>query len=183
MTTSAVQTHVAPLALDDIQDPELRALIDRAEESGVPGSVFPRILARVPEHAKPMLDAMLHSHFEGGVPHRLKEIIRIALARYARDPYFATLRSKRALAEGLDEATISAGRDNYETDPRFTAAERCALRYADQMYVNPRSIDAAFYAEMKTHYSEPQIMEIGAFIALHYGMQVFMRTLDASSKK
>ena len=43
MTATTAVTHIAPLAPDDIHDPELRALIDRAENSGVPGSIFPRI--------------------------------------------------------------------------------------------------------------------------------------------
>jgi hypothetical protein len=34
-----------------------------------------------------------------------------------------------------------------------------------------------FYAEGKTHFTEAQIMELGAFIAFHYGMQAFTRTL------
>jgi hypothetical protein len=34
---------------------------------------------------------------------------------------------------------------------------------------------------MKKHWSEAQIMELGAFIAFHYGMQMFMRSLDAVS--
>jgi hypothetical protein len=32
---------------------------------------------------------------------------------------------------------------------------------------------------MKNYYTEAQIMELGGFIAFHYGMQVFMRTLNA----
>ena len=48
-----------------------------------------------------------------------------------------------------------------------------------RMYLDPQKVDAAFYDEMKRHYSEAQIMELGGFIAFHYGMQVFMRTLDA----
>jgi alkylhydroperoxidase family enzyme len=47
------------------------------------------------------------------------------------------------------------------------------------MYLAPEQVDAAFYAELKRHYSEAQIMELGAFIAFHYGMQAFMRTLGA----
>jgi hypothetical protein len=38
-------------------------------------------------------------------------------------------------------------------------------------------VDAAFYAEGKRHYTEAQIMELGAFIAFHYGMHAFARTL------
>jgi hypothetical protein len=63
------------------------------------------------------------------------------------------------------------------------------------MALNPDRIDAAFYDELRRHYSEEeivelgtfigfnigyteaQIMELGAFIAFHYGMQAFTRTL------
>jgi alkylhydroperoxidase family enzyme len=62
----------------------------------------------------------------------------------------------------------------------FSDAEKCALRYAERMYLAPQEVDAEFYAELKRHFSEAQIMELGAFIAFHYGMQCFMRTLDAA---
>lgn len=172
--------HVEPVPLAEIDDAELRELIARCEALGVPDATFGRILARVPSYAKVTLAAMLHSHTEGNVDHRLKEIIRVQLARFARDPYFSALRSRRAQEAGLDEATIEAGCSRYETDPRFTDAERAALRYADMMYLDPNQVDRAMYDELKRHYTEAQIMELGAFIAFHYGMQVFMRTLDAA---
>ena len=109
--------------------------------------------------------------------HKLKEIIRIQLARTAGDTYFANLRSVKARAEGLDEDTIEAGSGNYADDPRFSEAEKAALRYAERMYRDPTAVDAALYAGLKKHFTEAQIMELGAFIAFHYGMQVFMRTL------
>lgn len=105
-------SHIPPLTPEEIHDPELQALIQRCEELGVPDALFPRILARVPAHAKALLRALLVSHAEGSVDHRLKEVIRVQLARNAGDTYFA--------------------------------------------------------------------MELGAFVAFHYGMQAFMRTLGAS---
>ena len=174
--------HIAPLAPTEIQDPELLELIRRGEELGVPDALFPRILARAPAHAKALLRALLHSHIEGAVDHRLKEIIRVRLARTAGDPYFAGLRSARARLAGLDEARIEAGAGKFDDDPRFTAAEKWALRYAREMYLNPEKVDAAFYAEGKKHYTEAQIMELGAFIAFHYGMQAFARTLGSLKK-
>ena len=172
-------SHIEPLKQEEIQDPELHDLIRRGEELGVPDSLFPRILARAPGHAKALLRALLVSHAEGNVDHRLKEIIRVQLARIAGDPYFARLRSKRARREGLDEQTIEAGSKKAGDDPRFSAAERWALRYAAEMYLNPEHVDAAFYDEGKKYFTEAQIMELGAFIAFHYGMQSFMRTLGA----
>jgi alkylhydroperoxidase family enzyme len=169
--------HIEPLKLEEIRDPELRALIDRCVALGVPDAVLPRVLARVPEYAKVLLRALVVSHYEGGVDHTLKEVIRVQLARTAGDPYFAGLRSRAAREAGLTEETITAGAGMFESDPRFSDAEKWALRYAREMYLNPEKVDAAFYAEGKCHYSEAQIMELGAFIAFHYGMQAFTRTL------
>jgi len=175
-----MMSRIEPLGREAITDPELRALVERCERLGVPDALFPLILARVPDYAKAILRAMLMSHESGNVDHRLKEIVRVQLARFAGDRYFSGLRSRRAREAGLDEATIDAGSGDYDDDPRFTEAEKLALRYSDQMYLDPGKVDAAFYDELKKHYSEAQIMELGAFIALHYGMQVFMRTLDAA---
>ena len=169
--------HIEPLPPEAIHDPELLALMDRCTALGVPDSQFARVLARVPEYAKALLRALLVSHTEGSVDHRLKEVIRVQLARTAGDAYFGGLRSTKAKDEGLTEETIAAGCGRFETDPRFTAAEKWALAYAREMYLNPEKVNAAFYAEGKRHYTEAQIMELGAFIAFHYGMQAFTRTL------
>ncbi|MGZ8197813.1 MAG: carboxymuconolactone decarboxylase family protein [Burkholderiales bacterium] len=174
---------IEPIAVEDIHDPELRRLIERCEALGVPDSVFPRILARVPDYAKALLRALLLSHTEGAVDHNLKELIRIQRARAAGDTYFANLRSVRARLAGLDEETIAAASGDYEHDARFSEAEKSALRYARRMYEDPSAVDAALYADLKSYFSEAQIMELGAFIAFHYGMQVFMRTLDTSERR
>ena len=178
-TALHTQPHIQPLDRAAITDPELLALMARAEALGVPDDLFTRILARVPSYAKVLLNALLVSHGQGNVDHRLKEIIRIQLARFAGDSYFSGLRSKAALGAGLSEADIDAGCGDYDDDARFTEAEKVALRYADQMYLDPQKVDKAFYDEMKRHYTEAQIMELGGFISFHYGMQVFMRTLNA----
>jgi alkylhydroperoxidase family enzyme len=174
-------TYVEPLAREAITDPEMRDLIAQSEALGVPDDLFPRIAARSPELAKPFMRALLMSHAEGNVDHRLKEIIRILLARFAGDKYFAALRSRKAREMGLDEERIEAGCSDYEDSDLFTEAEKCALRYADQMYLDATKVDAAFYAELKAHFTEPQIMELGAFIAFHYGVQMFMRSLGAAA--
>jgi alkylhydroperoxidase family enzyme len=176
-------TYVEPLPREAITDPEMRELMAQGEALDVPDDLFPRIAARAPEQAKPFMRALLMSHAEGNVDHRLKEVIRILLARFAGDQYFAALRSRKAREMGLTEERIEEGCGDYEDSAAFTEAEKCALRYADQMYLDSAKVDAAFYDELKKHYSEAQIMELGAFIAFHYGMQMFMRSLGAKAPK
>ena len=173
-------THITPLPKDAITDPELRTLMTEAEALGVPDDLFPRILARAPEQAVPLMRALIMSHSQGNVDHGLKEIMRILLARFVKDKYFANLRSAKACAMGLTEQRIDDGCSAYEDDATgFSAAQKCALRYADLMYLDANQLDKSFYDEMKQYWSEAQIMELGAFIAFHYGMQMFMRSLGA----
>ena len=169
---------IPPVPMEKIEDADLRALIAQCGEAGVPDARFGQILAHKPEQAKAALRVIQHSHQEGNVDHKLKEIIRIQLARFAEDDYFASLRSKKAMAAGLTEEIIEAGCGDYDDSPLFSEAEKCALRFADQMFLDASKVDAAFYDEMKQHYSEAEIMEIGSFIAIHYGVIKATRPLN-----
>jgi alkylhydroperoxidase family enzyme len=171
--------HIEPLPLDQIDDPELRQQIQDAQANGVPGALFLQIAAHRPEYAKTIAHSLHESHFNGNLDHKLKEIIRIQLARTAEDTYFANLRSTQALNDGLTENDIDAGSADYDDDPRFSEREKIALRFADQLYLDATKVDAAFYDELKQHFTEPEIMELGSFIAFHYGIQMFTRTLHA----
>ena len=48
----------------------------------------------------------------------------------------------------------------------FTEAERVALEYAERMTITGQSVDDALFALLKQHYSETQIVELTAAIAL-----------------
>ena len=58
-------THIAPLPKEAITDPELKALIAEGEALGVPDDLFPRILARAPEQAVPLMRALIMSQGQG----------------------------------------------------------------------------------------------------------------------
>ena len=138
------------------------------------------ILANAPKYAEALWDAMAEALFEGNVDHSLKEMVRIQLAVKAEDPYFAALRSKRATDAGLTEERIQAALGDFNNDPQFSDAEKWALEYSYRMYRTPETVDATFYDEGKKLWSEAQIMELGGLVAIHYGMQVFMRTLQVT---
>ena len=172
-------SRLAPLELDHIEDPALRDLTAQCVDLGVPDELFPRIIARVPAQARNLLGVMLELHTNGTVDHQLKEIIRIQLARFVDDPYFSALRSKRAIAEGLTEERIDAGCGDYVDSELFSEAERMALRFADQLFLDPDKVDKIFYDQMREFWTDAQIMEIGTFLAIYHGAHLFMKTLDA----
>jgi hypothetical protein len=45
------------------------------------------------------------------------------------------------------------------------------------MALNPDRIDAAFHGELRRHYSEEEIVELGAFIGFNIGYHTFFGTL------
>ncbi len=165
-----------------LEQPKMAKYVALAEDLQVPDKQFFRLMAHAPGYTEALFDAMYKSHAEGNVDHKLKEIIRIQLCRYAKDPYFSSLRSKKAMDAGLTEELIDAGcSEAFETDDRFSEADKWALRYAYHMYRNPQKVKAKeFYDEGKKLLSEAEIMEIGGMCAIYYGMAVFLSSLKLS---
>ena len=51
------------------------------------------------------------------------------------------------------------------------------MRYSDLMATDPDAIDAAFFDELRKHYSEEEIVELGAFIGFNLGYHTFFGSL------
>jgi len=169
---------IKPIPLDKLDQKKLKTRLRLAQELMVPDVLFFQIMGHAPGYAEALFDAMYQSHAIGNVDHKLKEIIRILLARITKDNYFGSLRSKKAIELGLTEDRIEAGCGEFELNDQFSSAEKWALNFAKQMYTEPKTVNTEFYDLGKTFYSEPEIMELGAFIAFHYGLQMFFRTLN-----
>ena len=45
------------------------------------------------------------------------------------------------------------------------------------MSANPDAVDAAFFEELRKHYSDDEIVELGAFIGFNLGYHTFFGTL------
>jgi alkylhydroperoxidase family enzyme len=174
-------TFIDPVTPGAARDAGLSARLASLAVAGDDDGTFLRILAHAPRYAEALWDAMSEALMHGGVDHTLKELIRIKLARTAGDPYFSGIRSKKAIRAGMTEDDVEAACGDFEHDSRFDDAERWALRYAHLMYRHPEQVNADFYDEGKRHFTEAQIMELGGLIAVHYGMQMFMRTLQPSA--
>jgi len=55
----------------------------------------------------------------------------------------------------------------------FSGAERAALTFADLMASDHLNIDDAVFAELRRHFSEAQIVELGVSTALFVGLGRF----------
>jgi alkylhydroperoxidase family enzyme len=67
--------------------------------------------------------------------------------------------------EGDGEAKVTALAD-WRESKLFSEPERLALEYAERMTITGQKVDDALFARLKQHYTEPQIVELTAAIAL-----------------
>ena len=54
----------------------------------------------------------------------------------------------------------------WRTSKLFSPMERVALEYAERMTITGQTVDDALFAELKKHFSEGQIVELTAAIAM-----------------
>jgi alkylhydroperoxidase family enzyme len=54
----------------------------------------------------------------------------------------------------------------WRTSKLFSPMERLALEYAERITTTGQKVDEAFFAELKKHFTEPQIVELTAAIAM-----------------
>ncbi|MBI3514754.1 MAG: hypothetical protein HY060_11935 [Proteobacteria bacterium] len=64
----------------------------------------------------------------------------------------------------------------------FSEAERVALEYAERVTYTDQKVDDALFVRLKQHYSEAQIVELTAAIALENFRSKFNPTLGVESQ-
>jgi alkylhydroperoxidase family enzyme len=77
----------------------------------------------------------------------------------------------------VDESRL-ADLDDYEASARFTEREKVALRYADAITWDPSAADDAMWADLRRHFSEPELVEIGYLVGVFAGGQRWIHTLQ-----
>ncbi len=71
---------------------------------------------------------------------------------------------------------------NWRDSKLFSAAERVALEYAERITYTDKQVDDALFAEVKMHFTEAQIVELTAAIALENFRSKFNPTLGVEAQ-
>jgi len=65
---------------------------------------------------------------------------------------------------------------NFERSDAFTERQKAALLYTSNLVWNPEGVDDELWGRLRGHFSDEEIVELGAFIALTYGQQRVIKT-------
>ncbi len=99
---------------------------------------------------------------------RLSELVRLRVAFHNQCRSCMALRSAEAIDDGLTEVLVCELRSPEESDD-LTQRERAALEYADKLSIAHHDIDDALFARLAEHFTEEEIVELGAHIAFCIG--------------
>lgn len=70
----------------------------------------------------------------------------------------------------------------WRTSSAFSEPERAALEYAERITITGHSVDDALFARLKQHFTEAQIVELTAAIALENFRSKFNPALGVQSQ-
>jgi alkylhydroperoxidase family enzyme len=75
----------------------------------------------------------------------------------------------------LTEETIQKMRHYEESD--LSEREKMALRFADIILTDPQKLDEAFFKQLKEHFTEEQIIDMGMGVGFLHGTQRFIESM------
>ncbi|MCV7300585.1 carboxymuconolactone decarboxylase family protein [Mycobacterium barrassiae] len=105
----------------------------------------------------------------GTLPPRLVELVRLRIAFHNQCRSCMSVRYQSAIDDGLTEDLVCSLQRPAEADD-LTEAERSALRYADLFATDHLAIDDAVYDDLREHFSEDELVELGVHCAYAVGM-------------
>lgn len=164
-----------PLLDRDQVPPELAVLYDGLlQQRGVIPNMF-KTVAHAPALALGFAALLKPLLSDGALPGWYKELVATRMSAIQGSIYAVTAHSLSARQKGAKEEHVAAVKADFEDGP-FTEAEKMGLRCADRLHHSPRDIDDAFYAKLKTVYTDPQIVELVATASV---FEFFPRFVDA----
>ena len=166
-------TYVDPTR---IKDEAMLAEFDRCAREGTPRPESQAIRAHVPAVFWSFANSWRDVFKNGVADHAIKELCRIYVSRSVLCEFCGNQRSMKAAAQGIIEDDY---RDliNFESSTRYDERQKAALSYAEAITWD-LPVDDKFWARLHEHFSEPELVEIGYFVALTMGQQRWLRTLD-----
>jgi alkylhydroperoxidase family enzyme len=168
--------HISYVHPSTVKDEAMLAEFDRCAREGTPRPESQAIRAHVPAVFWSFANSWRDVFKNGVADHAIKELCRVYVSRSVKCEFCGNQRSMKAAKAGVIEDDY---RDliNFESSTHYSEKQKAALSLAEAITWD-LPVDDAFWARLHRHYSEPELVEIGYFIALTMGQQRWLRTLN-----
>jgi AhpD family alkylhydroperoxidase len=148
-------------------DPELRAMTYADSATPLEQGLM-RMMAHTPDIAKGFVAFAAAQKLSRTLPERLMELVRLRIAFHNQCRSCMAIRYTDAVNEGVTEDLVCELADP-PTAANLTEAEKAAIRYGDLLATNHLAITDAIYADLRQHFTEVEIVELGMFAATCVG--------------
>jgi alkylhydroperoxidase family enzyme len=172
-------SHISYVDPSTVEDPELQAIMERARTHGTPRPESQAIRLHHPEVMKAFNHAWEVFFRQGVTDHAIKELCRLYISKSVQCEYCGGQRSMLAQQQGTSEDQVDEILD-FERSDRFDDRERAALEWAMAIAWDPAMAADDLWDRLHRHFTEPQLIELGHFIALTLGQQRFLKTVGIS---
>lgn len=163
-----------PLLERDQVTPEVANVYDALLKArGVVPNMF-KTLAHTPALALATAGYLKALLSDGALPGFYKELIATRLSVLLGSDYAIRAHTLSARQKGATEAQIDAAKGDFENGP-FTDAQKIGFRAAERLHRSPVEITDEFFAMLKQHFTDPQIVEL---IATAAAFELFPRFVD-----
>lgn len=163
-----------PLLERDQVSPEIAAVYDALlKQRGVVPNMF-KTLAHTPALAMGVAGFLKSLLSDGALPGWYKELVATRLSALLQSSYAVAGHALSARQKGASEAQIVAAQGDFESGP-FTETEKLGFRCAERLHQSALKMDDSFFAQLKSAYTDPQIVEL---IATAAAFELFPRLVD-----
>ena len=155
---------------------EMRAEMQRCAREGTPRPESSAVRAHVPGAFWACANSWRDIFHTGVCDHAVKELARLYVSRAVTCEFCGNQRSIKAFSGKLEEAQTD-DLVNFEKSERYSEREKAALAYAEAITWR-LDTDDRFWERLHAHFTEPELVELGCFIALTMGQQSWLRLLN-----
>src|SRR5262245_45873109 len=156
--------------------PQMRAEMERCATEGTPRPESSAVRAHVPGAFWSFANSWRDIFHTGICDHTVKELCRLYVSRAVTCEFCGNQRSIKAFSGTLHEAQTD-DLVNFEKSTKYSEREKAALAYAEAITWRLEA-DDRFWERLHRHFSEPELVELGCFIALTMGQQSWLRLLN-----
>lgn len=161
---------------DSLADPRMREELARCARIGTPRPESQAVRAHVPAVFWSFINTWRDVFHNGITDHSIKELCRVYVSKTVKCDYCGNQRSVQSANKGLIEDDYRDLLD-FEKSSRYDDRQKAALAYAEAITWGLDTNDA-FWGRLYRHFTEPQLVELGYFIAITLGQQRWLRTLN-----
>jgi alkylhydroperoxidase family enzyme len=167
--------HISYVPLEQM-DPAMQTEMHRCAREGTPRPESSAVRAHAPHAFWAFADSWKAIFHSGVCDHAIKDLCRVYISRTVKCEFCGNQRSMKAAAAGIEEMQYDQLL-NFESSDRYDDRQKAALAYAEAIAWGMPNDEDAFWDRLHQHFSEPELVELGCFIALTFGQQSWIRLL------